>query len=121
MKKFKINTLTAIVVYTLLVVLFYSCKMEKSEKKFFIDNMNELERVSDDSFVIENLDGYYSEKSIIFHSDSSYTIICWGDRSSFWWDIKKDKIITSSIPYDRYKGKNVDLDVRLVDVFKNYP
>lgn len=111
MNKFKISTIAAIVVYTLLAVVFSSCQTEKSQKEFLIDNVNKLEKVSDNSFVIENIDGYYTEKSISFHSDSSFTIICWGDRNSFWWNIKKDKNITVSIPYDRYKGKNLELKI----------
>lgn len=43
-----------------------------------------------------------------------------GDRDSFLWELRKDKKIMSSIPYDRYKGKNVDIDVELISVFKNY-
>lgn len=120
MKKLKISTVAAIAVYAMLAVVFSSCQTEKSQKEFLIDNVDKLKKVSDNSFVIENLDGYYTEKSISFQSDSSFTIICWGNRNSFWWDIRKDKRITVSIPYDRYKGKNVDIDVKLVEAFKNY-
>jgi hypothetical protein len=120
MKKFKISTITAIAVYAMLAVVFSSCQSETSQKEFLIDNVDKMEKVSETSFVIENLDGYYTEKSISFQSDSSFTVICWGDRNSFWWNIRKDKKITVSIPYDRYKGKNVDIDVKLVGVFQNY-
>ena len=114
MKKFKIA------VYAMLAVVFYSCQAETSHKEFLIDNVDKIEKVSETSFVIENLDGYYTEKSISFQLDSSFTIICWGDRNSFLWNIMKDKKITVSIPYDRYKDKNVDIDVKLVSVFQNY-
>lgn len=120
MKKFKFNTVTAIVVYALLAVVFSSCQTEESQKEFLIDNVEKMERISDNSFVIKKLGGYYTEKSISFQSDSSFTIICWGDRNSFLWNIFKDNKITLSIPYNRYKGKNVDTDVRLVEVFKKY-
>jgi hypothetical protein len=120
MKKFKISTVAAIAVYAMLAVVFSSCQSETSQKEFLINNVDKMEKVSENSFVIENLDGYYTEKSISFQSDSSFTIICWGDRSSFLWNIRKDKKITVSIPYDRHKGKNVDIDVKLVGVFQNY-
>jgi hypothetical protein len=120
MKKFKINTSITIVAYFILAIVFSSCQSEKYQKEFLIDNVNKIEKVSENSFVIENLDGYYTEKSISFQSDSFYTIICWGDRNSFWWNIRKDKKIDVSIPYDRYKGKNVNIDVKLISVFQNY-
>jgi predicted oxidoreductase (fatty acid repression mutant protein) len=106
--------------YAMLAVVLSSCQSETSQKEFLIDNVCKMEKVSETSFVIENLDGYYTEKSISFQSDSSFTIICWGDRNSFLWNIRKDKKITVSIPYDRYKGKNVDIDVKLVGVYQNY-
>jgi predicted oxidoreductase (fatty acid repression mutant protein) len=106
--------------YAMLAVVLSSCQSETSQKEFLIDNVYKMEKVSETSFVIENLDGYYTEKSISFQSDSSFTIICWGDRNSFLWNIRKDKKITVSIPYDRYKGKNVDIDVKLVGVYQNY-
>jgi predicted oxidoreductase (fatty acid repression mutant protein) len=106
--------------YAMLAVVLSSCQSETSQKEFLIDNVYKMEKVSETSFVIENLDGYYTEKSISFQSDSSFTIICWGDRNSFLWNIRKDKKITVSIPYDRYEGKNVDIDVKLVGVYQNY-
>lgn len=117
MKNFKI-TMKYIVLYTSLMILFSSCQPENYQKEFLIDNVDKMKKISDSSFVIENLDGYYTEKSISFQSDSSFTIICWGDRNSFWWNMRKDKHIEVSIPYNRYKSKNIETDIRLLDAFK---
>lgn len=114
----KIKKLINIITNISIILFFSSCDMERYEKEFMIDNVHKLKKVSDNSFVIENLDGYYTEKSISFQSDSSFTIICWGDRNSFWWNIRKDKKITVSIPYDRYKGKNIHLDLEILKKFK---
>lgn len=106
-----------IFILMLVMVVFHSCCTEKSQKEFIINNIDKFEKLSDNSFVIEKLDGYYTEKTISFQTDSSFTIICWGDRNSILWYLKKDKKITVSIPYDRSKNENVDIDVKLMNVF----
>lgn len=97
--------------------LFISCQTENSHKQFFVDNVELAEKYSENIFIIDSLDSYYTEKSLRFLDDSSFVIICWGNRDSFWWNIRKDKKISVSIPFDRHKGKNVDLDIKLIELF----
>lgn len=115
----KISTIRLSAIGAMLAVTFCSCKTEARHKQFILDNVGMFKKVSENSFVAENLKGYYTEISISFQTDSSFTIILWGDRNSIIWDIIKDKKISVSLPYDRHKGKNVDLDVRLMSAFKN--
>lgn len=105
------------VILAILSITLY--QTDNSQKEFLIDNANtnKLEKISDNTFIIDSLDGYYTEKTISFQPDSSYTIICWGDRNSLLWYIRKDKMIHVSIPYNRYKNIDVDTDVRLMCAF----
>lgn len=108
------------IVYILsLSLLFCSCKTDNQEKLFLIENVDKFIKLSNGSFIIKNLEGYHDEKTLTLHVDSSYTIVCWGKRESIWWGFRKDKVITVSIPYNRSKGENVDLDVKLFEKFKN--
>lgn len=100
------------------VLLLTSCQKEKRCKNLLLNNSDKVRMVSDNQFILENLDGYYEEVTLSFQTDSSYVIICWGDRKSFWWDFIRDEKIVVSIPYNRYKGKNVELDVKIIDTFK---
>ncbi len=52
--------------------------------------------------------------------DSTYQIVFWGDRNSKLWDFKLDKSITVTIPYNRYKNKNVNLDVQVFELINNF-
>lgn len=65
-------------VSTVIAVVLSSCQTDKSEKEFILNNSSKMQKVSENSFVVENLEGYYTAKSIYFHGDSSYTIVCWG-------------------------------------------
>ena len=57
---------------------------------------------------------YYKDITIKMINDSCYALVFWGDRDSWLWDFKKDKYFTIDIPYNRYKGNNVDKDMSVV-------
>jgi hypothetical protein len=63
------------------------------------------------------LPGYHEGLVIRFHSDSSYTVVAWGRRESFMWSVLGDKSLTVDVPYNRYKGKDVSLDVKIISSF----
>lgn len=91
-----------------------SCETDDSYKEMIIDNASELNKIDSNTFVLEDLDGYYTEISVSFYTDSSFHIICWGDRNSYRWPFKKDRSISVDVPYNRYKGTNVETDVKLI-------
>lgn len=112
MKKYKI-------IFLLLLVCFTSCNYtDNNKKEILINNCESLEKINDNTFVVENLEGYYDKISIVFHSDSSYTMVCWGDRDSYLWNFMRDDVITVDIPYNRYKGINVEQDIKLISIIK---
>lgn len=105
-----------IIVSILILVSFFSCRSEKNEKEFFIDNIDKVEKFSDDFFIIDSLSGFYNEKTIMITSDSSFVIVCWVDRNSFWNNIISDKMIQVDIPYSRYKEKDIEIDLKLLNL-----
>lgn len=122
MKKITNKTLLilgSIIAFAALFFYIFLYQTEEQYKKLVITNADSLEKVNDNIFIVKIDNSYYSEISVSLHSDSSYTIICWGNRKSLLWDFRKDKAITVSIPYRRYKGGNVDLDVKLIRVLSS--
>jgi hypothetical protein len=87
---------------------------------FYCTDSNNLDNPNSCVYILDSLPGYYTELTLSFHSDSSYTITAWGKRDSFMWPILGDKQIHSSVPYDRYKGKSVDLDIKLINKFSKH-
>jgi hypothetical protein len=65
---------------------------------------------------------YYTDITLrlLDSNDSTYQIVFWGDRNSKLWDFKLDKSITVTIPYNRYKNKNVNLDVQVFELINNF-
>jgi len=65
---------------------------------------------------------YYKDITLrlLDKSDSTYQIIFWGDRESILWDFKLDKDVRVTIPYNRYKDKDVALDVQVFELIKNF-
>lgn len=104
------------------MLLLTSC-VDNSHKQFVIDNVDKMERSKYSNLntfhTIDTLNGYHKHVTITIHQDSSYNIIFWGDRNSIWFDILRDKQILVNIPYNRYKGKNVDKDIEIIKAFQN--
>ncbi len=119
MKKITLPILWLIMTFAALFFYIFLYQTEEQYKKLIITNADSLEKFNDNIYTVKINNNYYSEITISLHSDSSFTIICWGNRNSFLWDLRKDKAITVSIPYRRYKGENVDLDVKLIGVLSS--
>ncbi len=93
------------------VILFLSFLMIKSPfmgdssaKQYVIDNYFKFENVSNDNFQpSKNLKTkdlfYYTDVTLRIISDSTYQIICWGDRNSILWYFKLDKQIVVTMNY----------------------
>lgn len=88
-------------------------------KKLLISNAADAKLVNEGTFSIYNNKDYFEKVTFSFIADSSYHVTCWGDRDSFWWNYRKDKSFSVSIPYNRYNNNDVELDVALVKTFNN--
>jgi hypothetical protein len=125
MKKSKINPF-AIIVFLIGTISYATTLILTSEisvkncKKYIIDHASEIYK-TEDCFVIDTcIDrSYYTDVSIRINSDSSYSVVFWGNRESFLWNFRKDKSFTVDVPYKRYKGKNIKLDEQILFILKN--
>jgi hypothetical protein len=99
-------------------------------KKYIITNKDKLIKEHNDLATVElailkpNIKFYHYYTDITLRllyseSDSTYQIIFWGDRNSWKWDFKRDKLVLVDIRYNRYKGKNVDLDLQIFNILKS--
>lgn len=101
------------------IFAFIGCSNDNDYKETLLNQMDDSFILSDKIVYLENIEGYYTDISFSLLSDSSYVMILWADRNSIWWHLRKDKIINVDVPYNRYKGKNVDLDIQLIKKFNN--
>ena len=123
----KIQNLIALVstiIGLILIITFTIIKYEpiNRSKYFIIKNKDKIKYVKDGDYShysIDSLKGYYTDVSINLKSDSSYTVIFWGDRNSWLWDFKLDNYFTVDVPYNRYKGKDVEKDIEIINILKN--
>jgi len=99
--------------------LFWGYNRKNSSKNFIIENVDRIEVLDSDYYEIDSLKGYYTDVTIKFKSDSSYTVIYWGDRNSWLWDFKSDYFYTVDVPYNRSKGIDVSKDIKLLNVIKD--
>lgn len=63
---------------------------------------------------------YYTEVSICVVSDKSYKVILWGDRESFFWNLKKDFYFTVDIDKQLSLNKDVSKDIAIYSILKGY-
>jgi len=98
------------------ISLMGSMITEKKAKKIIIENTANIDILTKnkDNFNIDIDHNYYEYVTIHDLSDSSYCVVFWGDRDSWKWDFIKDKDFCIDVKYNRYKGKNVDLDVKVL-------
>lgn len=113
-----------IIILLLFVFGFTSCS-ETYYKKIIIEHQHEIIKDRNNYFTIENVDlGYYDHVTIRKNSDSTLFIVFWGDRNSWLWRFKLDNYFSIDIPYKRYKNKDVDVDIQIVNILneknKNY-
>lgn len=83
----------------------------KNKEKIYFDKMG--------VFVIDSIDGYYTDLSIRITGDSSYSVMVWGDRESYLWNLKKDYSFDTDIPHIRFKGFDVSKDIELLKILKS--
>ena len=85
-------------------------------KRYIIKHQNEIETLT--GKIPSCTMKYYTDITVRQwgDGDSSYNVIFWGNRESWIWSFKLDKHFTIDIPYNRSKGKNVELDVKLMEI-----
>lgn len=105
-----------IIAIILLFIAILNYRGDDYYKKYVIDNIENGKFHSENTSYLDSLDGYYDTISIS-SSDSTYVIVCWGNRNSFWWNLRRDKIISCTILFKRFSGDNVDLDVKIIKEF----
>ena len=113
MNKIKISGLI------LSALLLFSCG-DNSYKDYILDHADQITKdESDDGAKYYRIDitesSYYTDITIRQLDDSSYTAVFWGDRESFLWDFRLDHDFTIDVPYNRYKNKNVERDVKILE------
>jgi ABC-type uncharacterized transport system auxiliary subunit len=106
---------------TFLIAIASPFLTDKGMKKYVLAHKAMLKKEENNLLVIPSTDyKYYKDITLrlLDGTDSTYQIVFWGDRESMLWRFKLDKHITVSIPYNRYKGKNVNLDTQVFDLIK---
>ena len=85
---------------------------------YVIDNADKIREYKEGNANVYIIDtcklNYYQDVTIRMNSDSCYTLVFWGDRDSWLWRFKLDKHFTVDVPYNRYKGENVDKDMSVI-------
>ena len=99
---------------------------ENECKKYIIEHQGEIKNDSSNEwwdssrtkyFKITSCDWkYFTDITIKKIDDSCYSVVFWGNRDSWWWDIKSDTYFTVDITYNKYKGKNVDKDIKIIEI-----
>ena len=106
---------------TFLIAIASPFLTDKAIKKYVLAH-KEMIKKEDNLLVIPSTDfKYYKDITlrILDPVDSTYQIVFWGDRESILWRFKLDKMVRATIPYNRYKDKNVDLDVQVFELINN--
>ena len=128
MKKAIIIIYTVITFVLIVLILFpiiENSDFVKSKFKDYIIERNDhnTRLCCDSEGVYSNTfkDGYYTNITINLYTtktDSSYYVVFWGDRNSILWNIIKDYNFSVDIPYNRYKGKDVTKDLKILEICK---
>jgi hypothetical protein len=125
MIKFKSNfdilaaAISGVMMFVIITVLTTEISSKRC-KKYIIEHASMI--VKDEyGFKIDTCIGlpYYTDISIRVDSDSSYSVVFWGDRNSFLWNFKLDKTFSVDIPYNRYKNHNTELDEKIISLLKS--
>jgi hypothetical protein len=103
---------------TFLIAVASPFLTEKKIKKYVLAHKEQIKKEGN-LLVIPTTDfRYYKDITlrILDPVDSTYQIVFWGDRESVLWGFKLDKLVRATIPYDRSKDKNVELDVKIFEM-----
>ena len=106
---------------TFLIAIASPFLTDKKIKKYVLAH-KEMIRKEKYGLVIPSTDyKYYKEITLrlVDNSDSAYQIVFWGDRESILWSFKLDKLVLVDVSYNRYKGKNVELDEKVFELINN--
>lgn len=123
-KSFKTAVFVVMVSVFLTAIVLSNIKHENHNKykNYIIEHSDDI-RVGRDS-VNFNIDSckynYFTDVTLQIHDDSSYRVIFWGDRDSWLWGIKLDDYFSVDIPYNRYKGKNVEKDIQIIEILNSF-
>ena len=106
---------------TFLIAIASPFLTDKKVKKYVLAH-KEMIRKENNFMVIPSTDfKYYKDITLrlLEGTDSTYQIVFWGDRESILWRFKLDKLVLVDIGYNRYKGKNVELDEKVFELINN--
>ena len=122
----KLNKLKSILVSIGLIITTILCifniNTHNKSKNFIIRNKDKIKHVENCDFsyyVIDSLQGYYTDITIKLEDDSKYTVIFWGDRESWLWNYKLDYYFTEDLIYNKYNNKDISKDVEIINILKN--
>ena len=94
----------------MIMLFLVGCKNDNYYKDYFIHEAEHIEK-DHPYYRLKNIyDPYYTDITVYLHSDSTYQMIVWGDRESWKWIHKLDRNFVVSIPYNKYKEKDVSRD-----------
>jgi len=87
-------------------------------KNYILDNKDKLIKEEKGLSITKTDFHYYTDITLRLLDDNRYQIIYWGDRNSWKWRFKLDKCIIIDVPYNKYKGKDVKLDLKILDLLR---
>ncbi len=107
------------ILYILILPIIFSCNTENKWKQYIINNSDKVYKNDFGVYKIDSIKGYYTDLTIRLDSSGHYSVIVWGDRESYLWNLKKDYSFSTDVKYNFYKGLNIDKDIELIKSIKN--
>ena len=107
------------ILYIPIIALLISCNKESKWKQYIIENADDIYKNEYGTFKIDSLKGYYTDLSVRLNADSSYSVVAWGDRESFFWNFRKDYCFSVDLNHRKHKGLDTDKDIELIKLIKN--
>jgi hypothetical protein len=101
----------SILLFIIILMIKSPFLSDKAVKDYVINNYYKFENVPQDQFkpskslTTKNL-SYYTDITLRIITDSTYQIICWGDRNSILWYFKLDKQIIVTMNYDKINDQD---------------
>ena len=106
--------------FIIFIVYLFTYDNDTRYKNYIIGHSNEITVNDYNVYRLKTTpNNYYTDITIKMLSDSSYSVVVWGDRDSWLWDYKTDKYFTIDISYNRYKGINVEKDIKILEIINN--
>ena len=101
-------------------VFLYTEPSDRHCKEFVLNHQDKIIKRENNFYVIPFTDRrYYQDVSIRKMEGEAYSIIFWGNRKSWLWRFKLDKSVDVNIPYRESKGKDVILDLQILDAISH--